>query len=217
MQGPPVRWASTHRRHHQKSDDHGDPHSPHLHGTGVGGVLRGLWHAHTGWLLHPDPHDTARSATDMIASPVVRFVDRYYALWLALSVLIPFGLGAAVKGTALGGLETVFWSAVVRVVLMHHATWSVNSICHFFGYQSFRSNDESRNNPLVAMISLGEGWHNNHHAFPTSARHGLRWYEFDASYVVIRTLELVGLAWDVRRPSDSAMKLKAIGAAAQAA
>ncbi len=216
MQGPPVRWASTHRRHHQRSDDHGDPHSPHLHGTGVAGVIRGLWHAHTGWLLHPDPLDTARSAGDMIASTTVRFVDRYYALWLFLSVALPFALGWAVKGSLLGGLATTFWATFLRIALMHHATWSVNSICHFFGYQTFQSNDESRNNPVVAILSLGEGWHNNHHAFPTSARHGLRWYEVDVSYVLIRAMEIVGLAWDVRRPSASAMRLKAVGASVAA-
>ena len=190
MQGPPVRWAATHRRHHQKSDDDGDPHSPHHHGSGVGGIVRGLWHAHTGWLLCPDLPDTERSCADMIASPTVRFVDRYYGLWLFLSVAVPFALGAAIKGSILGGVVSVLWATVLRIALMHHATWSVNSICHVFGYRNFRSGDESRNNPVVAMLSLGEGWHNNHHAFPTSARHGMRWYEFDASYVLIRSLEL---------------------------
>ena len=210
MQGPPVRWAATHRRHHQKSDHDGDPHSPHLHGDGVAGFLRGLWHAHTGWLLDRDLLDTERSCADMITSPTVRFVDRYYVLWLVLSVAVPFALGALVKQTLVGGLVSVFWSVALRIALMHHATWSVNSICHLFGYRSFQSGDESRNNPIVAMLSLGEGWHNNHHAFPTSARHGLRWYEFDLSYVVIRSMELIGAAWDVRRPSESAQQLKAL-------
>jgi stearoyl-CoA desaturase (delta-9 desaturase) len=209
MQGPPVRWAATHRRHHQRSDHDGDPHSPHHHGSGVSGLVKGLWHAHTGWLLRVDPADTARSCTDMLASPVVRFVDRYYAVWLALSVLVPFALGAIVKGSLLGGGVTVLWATVLRIALMHHATWSVNSICHLFGYRSFQSGDGSRNNPVVALLSLGEGWHNNHHAFPTSARHGLRWYEFDASYVLIRSMELLGMAWDVRLPSAAARRAKA--------
>ena len=210
MQGPPVRWAATHRRHHQKSDDDGDPHSPHHHGDGIRGFMRGLWHAHTGWLLCPDLPETERSCSDMIASPTVRFVDRYYALWLFLSVAIPFALGWAVKGSMLGGVVSVLWATVLRIALMHHATWSVNSICHTFGYRNFRSGDESRNNPVVAMLSLGEGWHNNHHAFPTSARHGMRWYEFDASYVLIRSLELLGAVWDVRRPSAQAQRMKAV-------
>ncbi|MBC7783387.1 MAG: fatty acid desaturase [Burkholderiales bacterium] len=212
MQGPPIRWAATHRRHHQKSDHEGDPHSPHLHGTGAMGVLRGLWHAHTGWLLTKDAHRSFRSVKDLLESPMIRFIDRYYWLWLILSVLIPFSVGYAVRGTAMGGLACVFWAVIVRITLMHHATWSVNSICHVFGYRSFKSTDESRNNPVIAIISLGEGWHNNHHAFPTSARHGLRWFEFDVSYVVIRTFELLGLAWDVRRPSAHAMTEKAIAA-----
>ncbi|HEX8911113.1 MAG TPA: acyl-CoA desaturase [Humisphaera sp.] len=209
-QGPPVRWAATHRRHHQKSDDHGDPHSPNLHGSGPLGVLRGLWHAHTGWLLCPDAPDVARSVRDLAASPVVRFVDRHYGLWLLLGAAIPFGIGLAVKGTVVGGLVTMFWGMAVRIAFMHHATWSVNSICHVFGYRTYQSGDGSRNNPVVAALALGEGWHNNHHAFPTSARHGLGRFEVDPSYIVIRAMELAGLAWDVRRPPAAARRAKAL-------
>ncbi|HEX8325826.1 MAG TPA: fatty acid desaturase [Tepidisphaeraceae bacterium] len=216
MQGPPIRWTATHRRHHQRSDQDGDPHSPHLAGNGVKGVILGLWHAHTGWLLTPDKERTDRSVKDLLRNPMIRFVDRNYWLWLALSVAVPFALGLIIGHTLTFGLICVFWAVIVRISLMHHATWSVNSICHFFGYQSFRSDDHSRNNPIVAIISLGEGWHNNHHAFPTSARHGMRWYEFDISWCVIRTLELLGLAWDVRRPSASAMTQKAAGPASAA-
>ena len=210
MQGPPVRWAATHRRHHQKSDHDGDPHSPNLHGNGVRGVLLGLWHAHTGWLLTPDKENTERSIKDLLRNPMIRFVDHYYWLWLVLSVAVPFGIGFAIYHTVLAGLACVFWAVVVRISLMHHATWSVNSICHFFGYRSYGTSDESRNNPLIAVLSLGEGWHNNHHAFPTSARHGLRWFEFDLSYMVIRTLELAHLIWNVRRPNAAAMSAKAV-------
>ncbi len=208
-QGPPIRWAATHRRHHQNSDDHGDPHSPNLHGPG--GVLRGWWHAHTGWLLTRDPDDVGRSVKDLVASPLVRFVDRLYGFWILLGVLIPFVLGLYFKGTFTGGLVTMFWGAIVRVVLMHHATWSVNSICHLFGYRTFKSGDQSRNNPVVAVLALGEGWHNNHHAFPTSARHGLKKWEIDLSYLVIRAMERARLVWDVRRPSESAQREKAMG------
>ncbi|MGC4032533.1 MAG: fatty acid desaturase [Tepidisphaeraceae bacterium] len=209
MQGPPIRWTATHRRHHQRSDHDGDPHSPHLHGNGVYGVVRGLWHAHTGWLLTPDKERTDRSVKDLIRDPMIRRIDRLYWFWLALSVAVPFAAGWLIQGGWQGGLVFVFWAVIVRISLMHHATWSVNSICHFFGYQSYQSGDHSRNNPLVAIISLGEGWHNNHHAFPTSARHGLRWFEFDSSWVVIRTLQLLGLAWDVRLPSKAAQEQKA--------
>ena len=210
MQGPPIRWTATHRRHHQRSDQDGDPHSPHLAGNGVKGVVLGLWHAHTGWLLTADKERTDRSVKDLIRNPMIRTIDRLYWLWLTLSVAVPLTLGWALTHTFTGGLVAVFWAVIVRISLMHHATWSVNSICHFFGYQTFRSDDHSRNNPIVAIISLGEGWHNNHHAFPTSARHGMKWWEFDSSWCVIRTLELLGLAWDVRRPSATAMGQKAV-------
>lgn len=210
-QGPPVRWAATHRRHHQRSDHAGDPHSPHAHHGGPdAGLFRGFWHAHTGWLLRPDPPDVARSVGDLLASPVVRFVDRWYGLWIALGFALPFALGWAVKGSVVGGLVTAFWGTALRIGLMHHATWSVNSVCHLFGYRSYTSGDHSRNNPVVALLSLGEGWHNNHHAFPTSARHGLRWYEVDLSYLLIRGMEAARLAWDVRRPSGTARRVKAI-------
>jgi len=209
MQGPPIRWAANHRRHHQKSDQEGDPHSPHLAGNGVRGVVLGLWHAHSGWLLTPDKPNTDRSVKDLLRSRLITTIDRLYWLWLLISVAVPFGIGFGVTGKVLGGAIAVFWAVVVRIALMHHATWSVNSICHFFGYQSYKSGDHSRNNPIVAVISLGEGWHNNHHAFPTSARHGLQWFEVDLSWIVIWTLETLRLAWDVRRPSASARSIKA--------
>ncbi len=208
MQGPPISWTATHRRHHQTSDHEGDPHSPHLDGNGIRGVAAGLWHAHTGWLMKPRKQDVERSVKDLVANPTIRFVDKYYFGWLALSVIVSFGLGLLVHRTIAGGLAMIVYLVVLRIGLMHHATWSVNSICHFFGYRSFQSGDESRNNPVIAAISLGEGWHNNHHAFPTSARHGLKWYEFDPSYVMIAFMERVGLAWDVRRPSAGALEAK---------
>ncbi len=211
MQGPPISWTATHRRHHQASDHDGDPHSPHLDGNGVRGVAAGLWHAHTGWLMKPRKQNVERSVQDLIKDPTIRFVDRFYFLWLLLSVLISFGVGYLVHGTVTGGLVMIVYLVILRIAFMHHATWSVNSVCHFFGYRSYASGDESRNNPVIAAISLGEGWHNNHHAFPTSARHGLKWYEFDPSYVMIATLEKLGLAWNVRRPNSSAMDAKRIG------
>lgn len=214
MQGPPIRWAATHRRHHQKSDHDGDPHSPNLHGDGALGVLRGLWHAHTGWLLTPDKPHIDRSVKDLLRDPMIRMIDRLYWLWLAISIAVPFTIGfLGYHYSWTGGLACVFWAVVVRISLMHHATWSVNSVCHTFGYRNYEATDESRNNPIVAIVSLGEGWHNNHHAFPTSARHGMRWFEFDLSWMVIRTLELSRLVWDVRRPSSAAMKLKQVGQA----
>ncbi len=207
-QGPAIKWIGTHRRHHQRSDRDGDPHSPHLHGDGFRGLFRGLWHAHTGWLLCPDMEELPRSVKDLAADPVIRFVDRTYGLWVFLGALIPFAIGWGVKGTIAGGLVTAFWGFVVRIGVMHHVTWSVNSICHVFGYQTYGSHDHSRNNPLIAILSLGEGWHNNHHAFPTSARHGLTGREPDLSYGVIWTLQKLGLAKRVRIPTESEREAK---------
>ena len=133
MQGPPIRWTATHRRHHQRSDHDGDPHSPHLHGNGVYGVVRGLWHAHTGWLLTADKERTDRSVKDLIRNPMIRRIDRLYWLWLTISVVVPIALGLAIMHTWTGGLICLFWMTIIRISLMHHATWSVNSICHFFG------------------------------------------------------------------------------------
>ncbi len=201
MQGPAIKWVATHRRHHQKSDHEGDPHSPHLHGDGVWGLFRGLWHAHTGWLLEPDVVCSESAIRDLATDPVARAVDRTYFLWVFAGAAIPFLAGLLLHHTWSGSLAAMVWGFVVRIGLMHHVTWSVNSICHTFGYRTYKTTDDSRNNALVAMLSLGEGWHNNHHAFPTSARHGLRWYEPDVSYYIIRTLNIVGLAKQVRVPT----------------
>ena len=208
MQGPPIRWAATHRRHHQSADHDGDPHSPHLHGTGVRAVVMGMWHAHTGWLLTPNPDNSFRSVRDLLRNETVRFVDRYYLLWQAIAWAVPLGIGFAVTGTVGGALACLFWGVFVRIAMLHHVTWSVNSVCHFFGYRSYASGDESRNNPVIAVLAMGEGWHNNHHAFPTSARHGLAWWEFDPSWMMIRGMELLGLAWNVRKPTPAAMLQK---------
>lgn len=208
MQGPPIRWAATHRRHHQSADDDGDPHSPHLHGTGMMAVLKGLWHAHTGWLLTPNPSNSFRSVKDLLRNPLVRWVDRHYVLWQIIAISIPFAVGWVAVGSLTGALACVFWGVILRIGLLHHVTWSVNSICHFFGYRSYQSGDESRNNPIIAVLSLGEGWHNNHHAFPTSAKHGLAWFEVDPSYLLIRGMERLGLARNVRRPGREALRQK---------
>ncbi len=198
FQGPIIGWVAIHRRHHQRSDLDGDPHSPHA--NDAGGMLGGLWHAHTAWLVRPAPADLRRSVKDLAQDPVARFVDRTYLLWVFLGAAVPFTIGWLVKGTLSGALATLVWGFFVRIAIMQHATWSVNSICHVFGYRSYRASDESRNNPLVALFSLGEGWHNNHHAFPTSARLGLHRGQADWGFRFIQLLERLGLAWDVRTP-----------------
>ncbi|MEA2182069.1 MAG: hypothetical protein QOF69_1254 [Solirubrobacteraceae bacterium] len=205
IEGPITAWVADHRKHHAFSDQQGDPHSPHVdHGHGLRGALRGLAHAHLGWLfLHTQRGNKARYAPDLIADPVIRFIDRTTLLWIALGLLAPFGLGWALGGSLHAGLTGLLWGGAVRILLLHHVTFSINSLCHFFGRRRFETGDESRNLAWLAPLSFGEAWHNNHHAFPTSAAHGLRWYEraLDTSALVIAAMERLGLVWDVVKVS----------------
>jgi stearoyl-CoA desaturase (delta-9 desaturase) len=215
LEGPVVAWVANHRKHHAFSDREGDPHSPHVgHGGEVEGALRGLAHAHLGWLfLHTQRPARARYAPDLLRDPVSRFINRTCWLWVLLGLGFPFGLGAALTGTLVGGLTGLLWGGAVRIFLLHHITYSINSLCHFFGRRRFATDDESRNLGWLALPSLGEAWHNNHHAFPTSADHGLRWWEVDVSSLVIRGLERAGLVWDVARPGLERQARKALSAA----
>ena len=213
VEGPVLKWVAMHRRHHQHSDGTDDPHSPNHHGEGLRGLLAGWWHAHVGWMFYKDPEDLSRYVGDLQADPVVRRVSSTWTLWSAAGLLLPAVLGGLITWSWTGALLGFIWGGLTRVFLVHHVTWSINSVCHLWGTRPFRSHDESRNNAIFGVLALGEGWHNNHHAFPTSARHGLRWWEFDASYLLIRGLELIGLAWKVKVPSAEALDRKA-GAAA---
>jgi stearoyl-CoA desaturase (Delta-9 desaturase) len=208
FEGPVLKWVAMHRWHHQHSDDPQDPHSPHHGGPGVWGVLGGAWHAHVGWVFGCDPDGLSRYAGDLAADPVVRFVSKTWWVWSVAGLLIPAVLGGLLTGTWMGVLLGFVWAGLARVFLVHHVTWSVNSVCHLWGTRPFCNRDESRNNAVFGVLALGEGWHNNHHAFPTSARHGLRWWQVDASYLVIRGLAAVGLAWKVRVPATDAIGAK---------
>jgi stearoyl-CoA desaturase (delta-9 desaturase) len=205
--------VADHRKHHRFSDQEGDPHSPHVgHGNGVRGALRGLVHAHLGWLFaHAHRAAKKRYAPDLIADPMIRLIDRTFAVWALAGLALPFALGIAIGGTVTTGLTGLLWGGAVRVFVTHHLTYSINSLCHFFGRRRFATDDESRNLLWLALPSFGEAWHNNHHAFPTSARHGLtRWERWlDPGAVVIRMLELCGLAWDVVRVSPERQSQKA--------
>jgi stearoyl-CoA desaturase (delta-9 desaturase) len=204
FQGRLLEWVGRHRLHHQHSDCEGDPHSPHApRRSGFWGRFRAFWHAHIGWAFAPDPPDLDRYAPDLRKSRMLRVVSDLFHLWAALGLLIPAGIGYALGGWP-GALTGFLWGGLVRVFLGHHVTWSVNSICHLWGSRPHASGDESRNNPVVAVLALGEGWHNNHHAFPTSARFGHRWWQVDLGYYLIRLLALVGLAWNVRLPHERA-------------
>jgi len=211
IEGPVISWVADHRKHHAFSDRPGDPHSPHVdHGSGVRGALRGLLHAHVGWLFfHTTRGRRSRYAPDLIADPVVSAVDRRFVACVVGGLVAPFLLGWAFGGTLRDGLTGMLWGGAVRVLVLHHATYSINSLCHFFGRRRFATKDESRNLMWLAPLTMGEAWHNNHHAFPTSAAHGLRRWEIDPSAWVITALEKLGLAWDVVRipPDRQATKL----------
>ena len=216
-QGAVIRWCATHRRHHQVSDREGDPHSPHHHGDSPAGMLRGLYHAHVGWCFDRDVQDSARSVPDLLADKAMVRVDRLYFFWVFLGLLVPAAVVGLWTGSWWGALSGMLWGGLGRIFLMQHVTWSVNSVCHVWGSRPFRSGDHSTNNLAVALLALGEGWHNNHHAFPTSARHGLFWWQFDSSYVLIRVMEKLGLAWNVRVPNQAAIATKRVDAPARAA
>jgi stearoyl-CoA desaturase (delta-9 desaturase) len=207
-QGMAIRWVATHRRHHQQADREGDPHSPHHGGVGVLGLLRGFWHAHVGWVFEKDRPNLARSVPDLLADRTLLLIDQLYFFWVGVGILIPGVVLGLIAHSWHGFWSGVIWGGVVRIGLLQHVTWSVNSVCHIWGGRPFDSADHSTNNLPVAVLSLGEGWHNNHHAFPTSARHGLRWWQFDPSYLIIVAMKRVGLAWDVRLPSPTALAAK---------
>jgi stearoyl-CoA desaturase (delta-9 desaturase) len=213
LEGPVIEWVAYHRRHHRFSDAEGDPHSPHHgHGSGFRGAVAGLFYAHVGWVLFSDePAEEERYAPDLIADPVVAFVDRTFVLWAVLGLAIPFGLGVAFTGTLVGGLLGLLWGGAVRIFFLHHITFCVNSLCHFFGSRDYETEDHSRNLSWLAPFTFGEAWHNNHHAFPTSARHGLGPAELDPSAALIGLMERLGLVWDVVRISPERLASKAVG------
>lgn len=202
LQGPVIRWASDHRRHHALTEREGDPHSPwRRRVAGRGGRWRDFWHAHWGWLFGSERTRTRRLAPDLIGDPLLRALDRLYLVWVMLSFALPMGLGALVAGDGAGAIAGLLWGGFARIFAVHHVTWCINSLCHLVGSRPFRTNDESRNNLVMAVLALGEGWHNNHHAFPGAADMHMLPGQVDVSGLVIRGLARVGLAREVRRPS----------------
>ena len=211
IEGPVISWVADHRKHHAFADEEGDPHSPHGHGHGVRGTLRGLVHAHVGWIFRHDQRGAhARYAPDLLADPVVAWVHRRFLVWAIGGLVAAFGLGWLVGGSLSSALTGLLWGGAVRMFLLHHVTYSINSICHVFGRRPYSVDDRSGNVAWLAVLSFGESWHNNHHAFPTSADHGLRPWQLDCSALVIRGLERIGLAWDVRRPAAGRLDVTSV-------
>ena len=201
VQGNLLKWVAIHRRHHQHSDEADDPHTPHQSGRGLIGSVCGAWHAHIGWAFVPDHPHLYRYVKDLQRSPSIRLASALFPLWVVLGLVLPAVVGWLAIGGWAGAVLGLVWGGLIRVFLVHHVTWSINSACHLWGTRPFASGDESRNNFVFGVLALGEGWHNNHHAFPTSARHGLRWWEPDLSYWIIRAMAWCGLAWQVRKPT----------------
>jgi stearoyl-CoA desaturase (delta-9 desaturase) len=211
VQGSVVRWVASHRKHHAHADSEGDPHSPHVEGGGFFEGLRGLWHAHMGWLLTRGHRaDPARYAKDLLEDRGMLLIGRAFPLIVLAGFAVPFGIGFGLGGTAQAGLAALVCGGLARVFLWHHVTFSVNSLCHVFGSRQFGTDDRSTNLFWLALPSMGEAWHNNHHAFPRSARHGLRWWQLDPSALVIRALAAVGLAWNVVEISPERQRQKAL-------
>ena len=216
VQGSVITWVADHRKHHAFTDHEGDPHSPHLHGPGFVGAVKGLWHAHVGWLFESvGTADRERFAPDLLKDGALRVIDKTFGLWVAVSLGIPFALGWIVGGSLGTALTAMLWGGFVRIFLLHHVTWSINSVCHFFGRKRFDVDDESRNVFWLAPLSMGEAWHHNHHAFPTSAFHGLRRWEriADPTGLVIAGLEKLGLVWNVVRVSPERQAAKLLASA----
>ncbi|MHC5108891.1 MAG: acyl-CoA desaturase [Planctomycetota bacterium] len=198
VEGPVVRWVAVHRRHHQFSDQVEDPHSPNQSGKGLRGMTKGLFHAHMGWMFREDYPGLKKYVRDLTEDKLVNFVSRQWTLWAFLGLLIPTVIGGVIQGSWTGAFFGFLWGGLVRIFFVHHVTWSINSVCHIWGKREFDCKDHSKNNAIFGVLGLGEGWHNNHHAFPNSARHGLSWWQFDSSYIIIWIMQKLGLAWRVR-------------------
>ena len=209
VEGSVIYWVATHRRHHKYADVCGDPHSPHCHDGQRLSWLRGLWHAHVGWMFDSEITNFALFAKDLLQDSTLLKVNRLYWTWVMLGLAIPAVLGGLLTASWMGALQGFLWGGLVRIFLVNNLLgWGVNSIAHYYGSRPFNVNDQSRNNFWLAVLDFGEAWHNNHHAFPNSAIFGLEWWQIDMGGWAIRVLEKLGLAWDVKVPSAAAMEAR---------
>jgi stearoyl-CoA desaturase (delta-9 desaturase) len=215
IQGNILQWVADHRRHHAFSDAEGDPHSPWRYGESVRGLVKGLFHAHMGWMFHRELSNRARFAPDLLADRAIMRVDRFFPLWVTVSLMLPAAIGGLVTWSFAGALTALFWGSLVRVSLLHHVTWSINSVCHVFGDRPFaaREGDRATNFWPLAIISFGESWHNLHHADPTCARHGALRGQIDLTARVIWAFEKLGWVYDVRWPKPDRLAAKLTTAA----
>jgi stearoyl-CoA desaturase (delta-9 desaturase) len=204
-----IIWVADHRRHHAYSDREGDPHSPWRYGNDARALLKGMFHAHLGWLFDRRKTNAERYAPDLLKDAALVRTSRMFVVWSFISLVLPGVIGGLVTGSWFGAWTALFWAGLVRIGLLHHVTWSINSVCHFFGRRRFEVEDQSTNVFWLALPSFGESWHHNHHAFPRSAVHGLKWWEVDPSAVVIRAMKRVKLAWNVVEISPERQAQKA--------
>jgi stearoyl-CoA desaturase (delta-9 desaturase) len=210
IEGTPTQWVADHRRHHQFSDAEGDPHSPWRYGESFWGLTKGLWYAHVGWLFHRELSNQERFAPDLVADPDIRRVDQAFGTIVAASTLLPAVLGGLVTWSWTGALSAFFWAGLVRIALMHHVTWSINSVCHVYGERPFDSRDKASNFWPLAILSFGESWHNLHHADPTCARHGVLRGQIDINARLIWIFERFGWVSNVRWPSTTRLRGKMV-------
>lgn len=207
-QGPLINWVATHRRHHKYSEKPEDPHSPYIHEGEKLSWLHGLWHSHIGWMLNSKITNSTRFAKDLLKDSTIVKLNRLYLFWVLLGLAIPTVVAGVFTWTWIGALKGFLWGGLVRLFLVHHFSWTIGSIAHIFGVRPFDTKDDSRNNIWIAVPNFGEGWHNNHHAFPNSAMFGLKWWQIDLGAYVIRTLEFAGLVWDVKTPTAAMINSK---------
>jgi len=211
-QGPMFFWVAIHRRHHQFADTAGDAHSPYVQRekTFANRVV-GFWHAHTGWLFDTEVTDWGRYIPDLIKDKAMFRVSELYFVWVALGLALPAAIGGLVHGTWEGAFFGFLWGGLVRMFCVHHSTWCINSVCHIFGDRPFKIRDRAANNWLIAIVTSGEGWHNNHHAFPYACNHSMHWWQYDPNYWLISTLKALGLVWDIRNANPQEVQNKLAG------
>lgn len=207
-QGGVVSWVALHRRHHEYSDREGDPHSPNLSGGGLRGAVRGLAHSHFLWMRRHEYPNIVHYAPDLIRDRRLVRVARLYYWWVALGLLVPAVVGGLVSMSWTGAVSGLLWGGLVRIFLLEHIVWAINSFLHMFGTKHYDSRENSHNGGVFALVTLGESWHNNHHAFPESPSFGLDWYRLDPGYWLIRVLAATGQAWDLKLPSEARIAAK---------